>query len=81
MILTGGSTGWLRSVWTLGRVGDAEFDVFGVADRFAQERCNVLVVEGVVDVAAGSAADDKAEVAQEAELVADGGLFHLGALG
>lgn len=34
-----------------GWVGDAEFDVFGVSNRFVEKAGDVLVVQGVVDVA------------------------------
>jgi hypothetical protein len=56
-------------------------DVFDVVDGFFEQHGDVAVVECVDDASAGSLADDESEVAQDTELVGDGGLLHLDRLG
>ena len=57
-------------------VDRAEPDVFDVVDGFLEQNGNVAVVEGVDDPAPLALADDEAEVAEDPELVGDGGLLH-----
>jgi hypothetical protein len=51
--------------------------VLGVCDGFGEEDADVSVVEFVDRLAALGLADDQAGVAQHAELLGDGRLFHL----
>ena len=60
------------------RVGaGAQADVLGVRDGFAEQRADVVVVQRVDDVAPGASADHESEVAEYAQLLGHGGLFHL----
>jgi hypothetical protein len=59
---------------TFGRRGAP---VLGVCDGFGEEDADVLVVEFVDRLAALAFADDQTGVAQQAELLGDGWLFHL----
>ncbi len=63
-----------------GWVGEAELSVLGMSDRLVEERRDVLVVQGVVNVSALSVPDDEAKVAQQPQLLAGGGLFHSGTM-
>ena len=52
-----------------------------VVEGLVEEFGDVVVVEGVDDRAAVALAGDQAEVAQQAELVGAGGLFHADGVG
>jgi hypothetical protein len=45
-------------------VTEAKLPVFGVSDRFGEEHRDVLIVEGVMNLAAVSASDDETEMAE-----------------
>src|SRR5882757_10372600 len=58
-----------RSARRAGPVGEAEPEVLGVVDGLVEELRDVVVVEAVDDAAALPGAGDKAEVAQQPQLV------------
>lgn len=58
------------------RIADADVKVLDVVDGFLQQSGDMAVVEPVDDVAPAAVAGHQANVAQEPELVGDGGLFH-----
>ena len=59
----------------------AESDVLDVVDGLVEQVGDVGVVERVDDGPSAAVADDEAEMAEDAELVGDGRLFHLDRVG
>jgi hypothetical protein len=57
--------------------GQPQFDVLDMGDHLLEQVCDVVVVELVHDLTAVAAADDKPQMAQQAELVGDRGALHL----
>jgi len=59
---------WLAARWRPaggpGRLRGGEPEVLGVEHGFVEQRCDVVVVEGVDDLAAGALADDQPELSQ-----------------
>jgi len=58
-------------------LGCGESDVFDVVDGLVEQVGDVVVVERVDGMSSLTLADDEVEVAEDAELVRDGGLLHL----
>ena len=57
--------------------GVAEPQVFDVEDGLVEQVGDVRIVEGVDDAAAVPFADHEPEVSEDAQLLGDGGAFHL----
>jgi hypothetical protein len=57
-------------------VAGAETEMLDVVDRLVEQRRHMVVIEPVDDAASLAVSCDEAEVAQQPQLVGDGGLFH-----